>query len=172
MEIKNKHLAALVTAKQELKASLGLYSPDDPRRLEINRHLSNLKELQKGLKDMRREQLGAICHGVEQVTPRIPETQKIEDIEIFHELLQSARRVCEHFVELRKGVAQTFYVVQIEETSEYWDWREECIRPVPRWAVGYWRQRFADDHRHKDIVPHCIADEWIPTIETSQQGWE
>ena len=58
MEIKNKHLAALVTAKKELRASLGLYNPGDPCRVEIERHLTNLEELQSGLKALRRQQLG------------------------------------------------------------------------------------------------------------------
>lgn len=174
MEIKNKHLAALVTAKKELKASLGFYEPGDYKQTEINRHLRNLEELQSGLKELRREQLGynGTKAEVPSQQPQIPETQKIEDLEIFQELLRSATPIAEHFVELRKGVPQTVYVVKIEEANEYWDWREECIRPVPRWAVGYWRQRDAGDHRCKDIVPHCIEDEWIPTIETSQQGWE
>lgn len=171
MEIKNKHLAALVVAKKELKASRGLYSPGDPRRVEIDRQLRNLEELQSGLKEMRREQLGYSCKSEVEI-PQIPETQKIEDPEIFKELLQSATCVAEHFVEMRKGVAQTFYVVKIEEANEYYDWREECVRPIPRWAVGYWRQHFADDHRHKDIVPHCLDDDWIPTIQTTERGWQ
>lgn len=172
MEIQNKHLAAIAVAKKELKASKGLYNPEDSRRVEIDRHLRNLSDIQSILKTLRREQLGFIGTPTAQPEPKIPETQKIEDLEVFRELLLSATRVCEHFVELRKGVPQTVYVVKIEEATDYWDWREECIRPVPRWAVGYWRQRHADDHRYKDIVPHCIEDDWIPTVETSQQGWE
>lgn len=175
MEIKNKHLAALVTAKKELRASLGLYNPGDPCRVEVERHLTNLEELQSGLKALRRQQLGynGAAAGDPVQQPQIAETQKIEDQEIFEELLKNATFITEHFVEFRKGVAQTFYVVKIEESDKYWNWREEQILPVPRWAVGYWRQRDAGDNRYMG-VSECIADgdEWIPTIEQLGTGWE
>lgn len=175
MEIKNKHLAALVTAKKELKASLGFYEPGDYKQTEINRHLRNLEELQSGLKELRREQLGynGTKTEVPSQQPQIPETQKIEDLEIFQELLKNATFITEHFAELRKGVPQTFYVIKIEESSDYWNWREEQIMPVPRWAAGYWRQRDAGDNRYMS-VSECIAagDEWIPTIEELGYGWK
>lgn len=66
MEIKPKHLAALTAARKELETSLGFYAPGDYKQTEINRHLNNLKDLQKGLRDMRRERAGDVCQGLDQ----------------------------------------------------------------------------------------------------------
>ena len=76
-------------------------------------------------------------------------------------MLTCARFVEEVFVETRKGIPQTFYVVKIEDIATFWNWETEQIELVPSWAVGYWKTDQAEDNTYYSYDYRIENDDWI-----------
>lgn len=76
-------------------------------------------------------------------------------------MLTCAEFVEEVYVATRKGVPQTFYVVEITEDKQFWNWETNQIENVPKWAVGYWRTDCADDNTYYGYDYRIENDYWV-----------
>lgn len=76
-------------------------------------------------------------------------------------MLTCADFVEEVYVETRKGVPQTFYVVKINEDKQFWNWETNQIELVPVWVVGYWRTDCADDNTYYSYDYRIKNDYWV-----------
>lgn len=76
-------------------------------------------------------------------------------------MLTCAQYVEEVFVETRKGIPQTFYVVEIEDVATFWNWETEEIELVPTWVVGYWKTDQAEDNTWYDYTYRIKNDDWV-----------
>lgn len=70
---------------------------------------------------------------------------KDEDITICLEVMTE---VSEIFYEMRKGIAQTYYVGEVSSDAEYWDDHKDDMVKVPDHLVGFYRMDNADDLRY------------------------
>lgn len=64
----------------------------------------------------------------------------------YWQLQECAEYVDEVFVELRKGKAQTRYIIKVSPDAQYFDLDTNDIETVDQSLVGYWMQRFATDN--------------------------
>lgn len=85
-----------------------------------------------------------------------------------------AEYVEEVFVETRKSVPQTFYVVKISNDETFWNWESEQIENIPDWAIGYWKTDQADDNTYYTYNYRIKNDDWVKVIqkETITYEWE
>lgn len=85
-----------------------------------------------------------------------------------------AEYVEEVFVETRKGVPQTFYVVKIPKDETFWNWESEQIENIPAWAIGYWKTDQVDDNTYYTYNYRIKNDGWVKVIqkETITYEWE
>lgn len=81
---------------------------------------------------------------------------KLTDKE-YRQLQECAEYVDEVVVELRKGIAQTRYIVKVKPNSYYFDLDTNNIVPVDSTLVGHWMQRFPTDNRY-DSYRHRLED--------------
>ena len=77
-----------------------------------------------------------------------------------------AKEVCEQFVELRKGLPQTSYIMYIPEDSTYFCCETYTEQAVPKHLVGYWMMEYPEDLRYK-CLRECIKD--YPWIKCKEQ---
>ena len=88
---------------------------------------------------------------------------KEEHSELFYEV---AQYVDEVYVEDRKDISQTYYVVLVPKAPTYW---EAVGKPYCKELVGYWKMRYATDLRHTDLKEALREEEWVkckPVEET------
>ena len=76
-------------------------------------------------------------------------------------MLTCASFVEEVYVETRKGVPQTHYIVEITEDKQFWNWETNQIENVPDWSVGYWRTDCADDNTYYSYGYRIKNDYWV-----------
>lgn len=82
------------------------------------------------------------------------------------ENLKEIMKICAKFTEevyhdTRKGIPQTFYVVEIPDNLEFWNWETEQIEKIPNWAVGFWRTQDADDNTYYSYDYRIENDYWV-----------
>lgn len=103
-----------------------------------------------------------------------PKPQVIKDPELFRDILENvAKLVTEVQYEVRKGVPQSFYVVEISE-GEFWDGDNNEFANVPEWSIGFWRTRDATDLRYTP-VEECYTNKsetWVPAKRVITTTWE
>lgn len=72
-------------------------------------------------------------------------------------VVEVAEYVDEVYVEDRKGISQTYYVLYISPKSVYLNDYGHTLN-VPENLVGYWRQKFAEDNRYESWQEQLVAD--------------
>lgn len=61
--------------------------------------------------------------------------------------VECARYVEEVLTDTRKGVPQSYYVVEVKEDQEYFDYKDtNTFKKVPKELVGLWRQEWSGDN--------------------------
>lgn len=83
------------------------------------------------------------------------------------EYISQVVRGCEEeFIEMRKGVPQTKYIIHIPD-EEVWCSDVEDFIPVPHHLVGYWREKWAGDNTQISVEerlgtrdPYNFKTEW------------
>lgn len=86
---------------------------------------------------------------------------KQTDSNLYGIMSTCAEFVEEVYVEIRKGIPQTFYVVEITEDKQFWNWQTNQIEKVPDWSVGYWRTDQAEDNTHYSYAYRIKNDYWV-----------
>lgn len=76
-------------------------------------------------------------------------------------MLTCAKFVEEVYTGNRKGIPQTYYVVEIEDIATFWNWETNQIELVPDWAVGYWRTSEAEDNTYYSYDYRIKNEDWI-----------
>lgn len=78
------------------------------------------------------------------------------------------------YYETRKGIPQTFYVIEIPRGSVFWNWESDEMEPVPEWSIGYWKTEYANDYTQKDWREAINDDDWVMTQkkEVTTYIWE
>lgn len=66
----------------------------------------------------------------------------------------------EVFVETRKWIPQTFYVVEIEN-GMFWNYEINEMDYIPDWAVGYWKTDQAEDNTYYSYDYRIRNDSWV-----------
>lgn len=92
-----------------------------------------------------------------------------------HQMLECAEYVGEVFVNLRKGKAQTRYIVKVSPDAKYYNFEKEDICNVDNDLVGYWMQKWEGDNSYDSY--RCRLednDEWVKCkqIEVIKTKWE
>lgn len=65
-----------------------------------------------------------------------------------HQMLECAEYVEETFVDLRKGKAQTRYIVKVSPNAKYYNLEKEDICEIDEDLVGYWMQEYEGDNSY------------------------
>lgn len=84
-----------------------------------------------------------------------------------------AKYVDEIYVEDRKGISQTRYIIQVD-VGEYTDWDSaDCIdRAIPKKLIGTWMLASATDLRYESW-PDCFEYQWVKCkqVEVTTTEW-
>lgn len=83
------------------------------------------------------------------------------DREVF---MQTATLVEEVHSYMRKGVAQNYYVAEVESDAEYWDVKNDTLAKVPHHMVGLWRMRFPSDLQYTGFPEARDGDDWVQCV--------
>ena len=67
----------------------------------------------------------------------------------------------EVYYETRKGIPQTFYVLEIPRGSCFWNWESDQMEHVPEWSIGYWKTQFADDNNGRFWREAIKNQDWV-----------
>lgn len=92
-----------------------------------------------------------------------------------HQMLECATYEDEVFVDLRKGLAQTRYIVQVSSRAEYFDLDKEEILPVDENLVGYWMQQYESDNSWDEYSDRLSDNNgWVKCkqVEVVTTKWE
>lgn len=81
-----------------------------------------------------------------------------EQIDILKQVIILQEEVFDH---LRKGLAQTYYVFEVEEGAEYFCSNTYIYKQVPDDLVGYWKMEFAGDLSYEDLCTSIVEREWV-----------
>ncbi len=90
-------------------------------------------------------------------------------------LISLACSVKEEFYEMRKGVAQTFYVFEIKEGSTYCSHAHNYSeRTVAEEYVGFWKMDYADNLQYSCLRGCIIGEAWVRCYkkEITTYTWE
>ena len=81
--------------------------------------------------------------------------EQLEQIEACYEQLD------EIYVETRKGVPQTVYVIEVPEESVFYSNYENTLKAVDGELIGYWKQEFPSDNSYETC--YCVV--------ANNRGW-
>lgn len=93
----------------------------------------------------------------------------------YWQLQEVAIYVDEIFVEMRKGVPQTRYILEVKPLSVYYDLDKNQRAEVDSDLVGYWMQKFPTDNRYddwQDVVRNNGEFVKCKPIEVTTVTWE
>ena len=79
-------------------------------------------------------------------------------------ILEHSVEVAEVFDDMRKGIAQTFYVVRVPEEVTYWDETKEDMvtdRTPPDFPT-LWRMSWSDDLKYTPLSQALKDYDWEP----------
>ena len=76
--------------------------------------------------------------------------------------------------DIRKGVPQTYYVIEVTGDGETWVDDREVFEPVPDRLVGFWRMDGGCDLRHKPVREAIKDYDWFrcEKVERITHTWE
>ena len=91
-----------------------------------------------------------------------------------HQMLECAEYVDEVFVDLRKGKAQTRYIVKVSPNARYYNLEKESICEIDEDLIGYWMQEYKGDNYYDSYK--CRLEEnygWVKceSIEVVSTVW-
>tara|TARA_B100001105_G_scaffold249052_1_gene235509 strand:+ start:1532 stop:1837 length:306 start_codon:yes stop_codon:yes gene_type:complete len=86
--------------------------------------------------------------------------------------MQTAIEVEEVHSYMRKGVAQNYYVAEIEAGLEYWDVKKNDLVKVPSHMVGLWRMRFPSDLQYLGFSEARDEDDWVKCVRKETVSYE
>lgn len=84
------------------------------------------------------------------------------------------RNIDEVFVQMRKGVAQTKYIIEVAPDAEYMCTKTYEYIPVPEHLIGFYMMKYPTDLNWADPVDAIKAYVWVKCkpVEVVTTVWE
>ena len=92
-----------------------------------------------------------------------------------HQMLECAKYVDEVFVDLRKGQAETRYILHVSPDAEYFDLDKNEMATVDEDLVGYWMQQYQSNNSWDSYNERLYDNEgWVKCkqVEVVTTKWE
>lgn len=92
-----------------------------------------------------------------------------------HQMVVCCKYVDEVFVDLRKGKAQTRYIVYVPVGSQYFCLEDDVMKTVDPNLTGYWMQEFYGDNSWDGYLETLQDnDGWVKckSVEVTTLKWE
>tara|TARA_R110000782_G_scaffold92621_2_gene176029 strand:- start:2725 stop:3039 length:315 start_codon:yes stop_codon:yes gene_type:complete len=89
-------------------------------------------------------------------------------------LQQVAREEDEVFYEMRKGIAQNKYIMEIPEGSTYFSSKKYEELKVPSYLIGFWMMEYADNLQYERLDESIMSRSWVKceAKEILTKTWE
>lgn len=89
-------------------------------------------------------------------------------------VIDSFRLEEEVFSDIRRGIPETYYVIEVTGDGETWVDDREVFELVPARLVGFWRMEGGCDLRHKPVREAIKDYDWFrcEKVERTAHTWE